>query len=478
MEQLQIDTNFKIEWTSNCDQEGACLECPNREHTPTHIAEKPSPSDNNFVAFFDVHKPDPDNPLKCGEIDIGMGMQNFLAYYYAIEQFNAQASLPEEMKVGGMAIDSCGNSIRVIQDVFSMLSGSGPCGASGAITPSSIQGYLAMGSENAIEANKLLAPAGITTISPSATTIELNDAEYFLRTVPPDNVQADAMASILRKQGWYYVAAISSDNSYGRGGISAFIEAANKSSICLATSLTLNYNSDIDDAMEILQQIGEKKGVSVIVLFTSASEARLLLDAAAELENTQNMKGKFIFLASDTWADQEQLVAGVSDYARGSISMKVQSALSVGFMNWVKSLTVANHGDIPDDWFEEFWQYSLRCHLESAIVVQTQFVRPCTSGDRLTDENIEQNAYVLHTIIATQLLASGLQEVKECQNGPCDSLYETIKDSEWNAPVGELEPNVTFSLEFNDKSYGDIGYDIMNYKRPSDRENVYEYVQV
>ena len=446
-EQLHINVGFRIDWDSDCDQDGACLECPNREHKATHLAEKPSPSDNNFVAFFDVHKPDPNDPTRCGEMDIGAGMQNFLAYYYAMNQFNDASGIPDESKVGGMAIDTCGNSIRVIQDVFSLQSGSDPCGASGDISPSSVKGYVVMGSENAVEANKLLAPSGIPTISPSATTTQLNGASYFLRTVPPDDVQAEAMAAILRQQGWYYVGLVNSNDFHGRGGRDAFMQAANESKVCVAESLSLEPSAEVASASTVLEQIGSKKGVSVIVLFTTTEHARLLLEAADDL----NIRGKYIFLASERWADQQGLVQGVEEYAAGSISLKVQSAISEGFMDWVKSLTVANHGDIPDDWFEEFWQYALQCKLENATVVQSQFTRACAAGDRLTDANIEQNSYVLHTIISTQILASSLNDYKACQKeNPdnldfCDSLYERMLDAEWQAPPGELEGTISLS---------------------------------
>ncbi len=44
--------------------------------------------------------------------------------------------------------------------------------------------------------------------------------------------------------------------------------------------------------------------------------------------------------------------------------------MSRGFAQWVGSLNLVNHGDIPDDWFEEFWQHALQCKLENSSVVQ------------------------------------------------------------------------------------------------------------
>ena len=44
--------------------------------------------------------------------------------------------------------------------------------------------------------------------------------------------------------------------------------------------------------------------------------------------------------------------------------------MSKGFNEWMGSLNLVNHDGIPDDWFEEFWQHSLRCKLENSSVIQ------------------------------------------------------------------------------------------------------------
>ncbi len=46
------------------------------------------------------------------------------------------------------------------------------------------------------------------------------------------------------------------------------------------------------------------------------------------------------------------------------------SPVDEGFKQWLNGLNVADHGEIPDDWFEEFWQHTLQCKLENSSVPQ------------------------------------------------------------------------------------------------------------
>ena len=65
----------------------------------------------------------------------------------------------------------------------------------------------------------------IPQVSYASTSPELSDKsrfDYFLRVVPPDTYQAQAMLDIVRTLGWRYVATIASAGNYGEKGIDAF----------------------------------------------------------------------------------------------------------------------------------------------------------------------------------------------------------------------------------------------------------------
>ncbi len=71
-------------------------------------------------------------------------------------------------------------------------------------------------------------PAGIPTISPSATSPQLTEAEdngYFFRAALSDTVQGPVLARVTRERGFDHVAVIYRDDPYGRGLARSFEES-------------------------------------------------------------------------------------------------------------------------------------------------------------------------------------------------------------------------------------------------------------
>ena len=62
----------------------------------------------------------------------------------------------------------------------------------------------------------------IPQIGYSATSRDLSDKNrfrYFVRVVPPDELQARAMLEILQNYNWTYVSAVATEGSYGQSGM-------------------------------------------------------------------------------------------------------------------------------------------------------------------------------------------------------------------------------------------------------------------
>lgn len=62
----------------------------------------------------------------------------------------------------------------------------------------------------------------VPVISYASTSRLLSDRsrfQYFYRTVPSDNLQAQAITSLLHEFRWHFVIVLASDNEYGRSGV-------------------------------------------------------------------------------------------------------------------------------------------------------------------------------------------------------------------------------------------------------------------
>ena len=75
---------------------------------------------------------------------------------------------------------------------------------------------------------QITGPAGIPTISPSATSPELTSAaddDFFFRTVLSDSAQGPVLARVTRERGFTNVGMIYRDDAWGRGLYESFAAA-------------------------------------------------------------------------------------------------------------------------------------------------------------------------------------------------------------------------------------------------------------
>lgn len=456
---------------------------------------KPSPNDLNIVFVSDVHHADPDNSLACGSIDTGSNMNTLMAFIYALEQVNANADsqFHASLKLGGIALDTCSNPSRIGQDVYSLLSGDPICGVNDGqqvVPPSSIVTYMVRNSANSIAVSSMLSPLQVTSLSMSATSVELNDKlehPYFLRTVPPDNIQALLVAQIMKKFSWDYVTVVYVDNTYGRSARDTLLNLADPTNpeYCFGRTVPMSLNADLDEAKLVIDLLNQRIGAKIVVTFVTTDQVRLLLQATTE----KGLNHRFIWIGSDTWANNNQVTDGYEETAAGALTIQIRSEFSKGFRNFMKSLNFTNRKGIPDDWFEEIYQTVHQCRILTSVVQKT-YTNICTGNEVFTDAMIPNDPFVLHTIIGVYQIAHGLNEIEECRQSTsigissCLSLlansrqkiYDSILSAQHDVLPDDLGSN-SFSFRFTPEGYGDIGYNIYNFRRNL-TSGQYEYRKV
>ncbi|KAL3856569.1 hypothetical protein ACJMK2_011304 [Sinanodonta woodiana] len=490
---LKIDAEYTPNWVSNCDKPGSCV-CVFPAYQPSRYMLKKSSNDLNIVYVSDIHFRDPNNIFGCGAIDTASGFQNLLAFFYAIELVNNNTvqKFPSSLKLGGLALDSCSAPMRIGQDVYSLLSGEPICSTDNneqPVPPATLVSFLAENSANAIAVSSMVSNLGITSMSQSATSVELSDKlvhSKFLRTVPPDNVQAIVMAKMLKRFGWNYASAIYSDDSYGRAAIQTLLEEADKadSVTCIGTKIKMTSDATLNDAKDIIDQLNKQIGASVVLLFVTPSHARLLLQAATETGATH----RFTWLGSDTWANNEIITDGYEEAASGALTIQIASETVNSFKNYVKKLSLKNRMGIPNDWFEELYQTLFQCRIQESIV-KKPYTQICTGQEQITDDMIPQDPYVFHTILSVFLVAQGLSDIEVCkkpgldiaaclsvQANRLDLIYGGISQAQYKVLPDELG-NKSFLFKFTEAGYGDVGYNILNYRR-NFSSGSYEYIKI
>ena len=485
-----MDVEYIPNWASDCEADDC--NCTFPSYQPSRYMAQPSLFDLNIVYITNIHESD--GNMGCGDIDSGSNFRNLMAFLYAIKLVNENSGLqfPGSLQLGGVALDACSQPSRIGQDVYSLLSGEFICDANvneQVISPSSVVAYMVTNSQYSIAASSMLSPLKITTVSNSATSVELSDKNehgYFLRTVPPDNIQALVVAQILEKFGWDYVSVVYSEDSYGRSAVETLLGTSNPTNpkYCFGRTVSMAMDADLNAAKSVIDQLNQLIGSKVVVTFVSPAQVRLLLQATTE----KGLNNRFLWLGSDTWADNIDLINGYEETAAGAITIQIRSEFSRGFMDFVQNMTFTNRYGFPDDWFEDLYQTLHECRILNSPV-QKSFTRICGEDERFTMDMVPQDPYVLHTIMNVFQIANGLSQIEACKASglniaPCLALQpdrlQVIYDSILNAQHDVLPNDLgdrSFTFRFTNDGYGDIGYNIFNFNRNLS-SGQYEYMQV
>lgn len=134
-------------------------------------------------------------------------------------------------------------------------------------------------SSSSVPSASLLGLYSIPQIGYTASSSVLSDKsrfKSFLRTIPSDDHQAEAIASFVKHFDWNYVFFVGSDDEYGRQGLASFKEAARKLKVCTADDVNIPFQRKTDAAKEIEELVMKMKKltrVSVVVLFMFESHA-------------------------------------------------------------------------------------------------------------------------------------------------------------------------------------------------------------
>lgn len=195
-----------------------------------------------------------------------------------------------------------------------------------------------------------------------------------------------------------------------------------------------------------------------------------MLEAQKELG--KNYEGRFIWLGSDYWADSQEIVKGYEKFAEGALTIRIHSQNVQEFKDWLGELEPSDTKGVPDDWFNEWWQHMHKCRNSSTKFIQQQYTKLCTGKEKISEDMIQQDPYVLHTIIATYVIAQALLNIPSCsanndfaaclarQSNKYELIHEGIRKAQWSV-LGQQE----FVFRFTDEGYGDVAYEILNYKK-------------
>ncbi|XP_035014475.2 taste receptor type 1 member 1 [Hippoglossus stenolepis] len=169
----------------------------------------------------------------------------------------------------------------------------GPDSSSKTFTPASLLGsylipQISYEASNEMLSNKFLYPS-------------------FLRTIPSDKNQVEAMIQLLIRFNWKWIALLGSDNAYGLKGMQSLSKEAPNHGICIAYQGVIP--SSKDDTIQTMRNMVDnilKTKVNTIVVFSSKSKLSGFIPFVIE----RNVTGK-VWIGTEDWS-VATLISGIS----------------------------------------------------------------------------------------------------------------------------------------------------------------------
>ncbi|XP_053278610.1 extracellular calcium-sensing receptor-like [Pleuronectes platessa] len=308
-------------------------------------------------------------PLRCmGSID-SRELRFSRAMIFAIEEINNSSNLLPGVKLGYYIYDSCASVPMAAHLAFQLTNGQDPefslgndhnCSQSGMVM--AIVGE--SGSTPSISMSRVLGPFNIPQVSHYATCACLsNKKQYpsFLRTIPSDQFQANALAKLVKHFGWTWIGAVRSDSDYGNNGMASFLDAAHREGICVEYSESF-YRNNPRSKIQRVAEVIRRSTATVIVAFAASGDMRILLEELSREPSPPRQ-----WLGSEAWVTDSQLLR--FSFCAGAIGIGIQQAVIPGLRDFLLDLPPTKVSVSPV--LTEFWESEFDCRLDQSEEIST-----------------------------------------------------------------------------------------------------------
>nr|XP_023966021.1 taste receptor type 1 member 1 isoform X6 [Chrysemys picta bellii] len=120
----------------------------------------------------------------------------------------------------------------------------------------------------------------------------------FLRTIPSDRLQVEAVVLLLQEFGWNWIAMVGSDDAYGRNGIKTLQEVVAKHDICAAyQGIIPTKGGASSPELKRMVRVLVGTGVNVTVVFSNVDSAKALFDMVVQENVTEK-----VWLGTEAWS--------------------------------------------------------------------------------------------------------------------------------------------------------------------------------
>ncbi|XP_041796730.1 extracellular calcium-sensing receptor-like [Chelmon rostratus] len=348
---------------------------------------------------------------------------------FAIEEINRNGKLLPNITLGYKIYDSCSTPHQALRAAMQLMRSDKGSGVEGEMqskdtchkTVPAVIGD--GGSTQSLVVARFLGVFHVPQVSYFSSCACLSDKKEFpafLRTMPSDFFQVDALVQLVKHFGWTWVGVIAGDDAYGRGGASIFASEVRKLGACVALHEIIPKNRAQTAISSIISKI-RSSGARVILVFAVEQDAAALFDEVLR----QGLTG-IQWLASEAWSTAAVLSSPrkYRHILQGSMGFAIRRAHIPGLQDFLLRLHPSSPDALEDPFLIPFWEEVFQCSLgvHEGQERNVEGKPPCSGAEELGNvkniySDVSQLRISYNVYKAVYAIVHALKAMRSCVKG-------------------------------------------------------------
>ena len=236
---------------------------------------------------------------------------------------------------------------------------------------------------------KLLSYKPMPVISYSATSTRFDDKEIyplFMRTIPPDNLQAKMILDIALHFHWTYVSIIANDNEYGRMGMQELQKLFAKHDICTAVVRTFAYPYVESELEDIIIDLKKETLSSIIIIWASGPKTQRFLKTSSQFKLYNKT-----WIVTESVGTNPRIVNYDTSVVQGLLSVVPYAGVYTSFEQTFWNMSYGDHAS------QNIW---LKNVFQNALKLKGRALDKATIGAYRNKMPMNKNGYIRNAIFA------------------------------------------------------------------------------
>uniref|UniRef100_A0A3B4XZG4 Extracellular calcium-sensing receptor-like n=1 Tax=Seriola lalandi dorsalis TaxID=1841481 RepID=A0A3B4XZG4_SERLL len=388
---------------------------------------------------------------------------------FAIEEINRDGRLFPNITLGYKIYDSCSTPHQALKAAMELMGTEKASGVEG-VTQSKGTCHETVpavigdgGSTQSLVVARFLGVFHVPQVSYFSSCACLSDKKEFpafLRTMPSDFFQVDALVQLVKHFGWTWVGVIAGDDAYGRSGANIFADKVRKLGACVAVHEIIPKNRAQIAISSIVSKI-RLSGARVILVFAVEQDAAALFDEALR----EGLTG-IQWLASEAWSTAAVLSIPKNYHhiLQGSMGFAIRQAHIPGLQDFLLRLRPMTPDALEDPFMIPFWEEMFQCSLGLQAEGQEHNVEgkpPCSGAEELGNvtniySDVSQLRISYNVYKAVYAIAHALKAMRSCvkEKGPfpLHACPDADNIQPWQINKGYRAETLFIDFELEDKN--------------------------